>query len=603
MLPSGRIENLSAEADDIEERWVAMTTEVVELSILPAEPDWAARTLERARADLASAEENRRRNGCAVLRHLGTRDVIAELVIESVEGSAECRGDAGLGLFAHPDREAVVGAMEAHIATPEGVIDALFLSLLARLASLTEHPIPADGAKLSSDDYAEIRRGIEEKTAAYATRLADAVDKKRDRARASSLTALLETTERLQTVPGLELGGLRSRLAQHFGELTPKNQASLLEHRWHLLRDPSFRPVLLRLYENPPKLPWIGGKDLRDLAIQRLCDLDPTAARDILLAEMRRPLPRLDATVFELFPSAVLPAEVEATVVEHLRQMPSAYKGLTELATIIGRYGSPAVREDIVAIYDSPDFAELRTCWRPPFLAYFLRVALPSGSDRLKAALARPEPGRYSDCVGKRLGEVAAFGFPPALESVAIELLDSGEAKLEISAVEVLGRHGSAAAEAPLWQRLDRWQRKWRSRPDELVYDRATGRYRNEQAVEMERALVAALSKGAGWVADRSAFERLTVSDQTKQEIRRMTRRMGDEPKLTVWNLARSHFAVDQYDARSIAALRTRLALFPEGTVFRLVATGRKVDPAAVEAFLRKLETWLAEQGKGLVHQ
>ncbi len=609
-----RLEDLTAEAGDRKARRVEATTGMVELVILPAQPGWAQRALAQARGDLDSGEADRRETGCVVLRHLGTEPAIAELVRESARerqrpSAGDCRADAGLGLYAHPDRRAVVGAMEAHLDAPGGVLDASFLHRLARLAWLAENPPPAEGAEIPAEYRVAARSGFEQRSAAYVARLAGALEDKEGPARAAAMTALLETAIRLPepgAVPDLDLGALRPMLAEHFGDLPPARQARLLDHRWAQLRDPSFRPVLLRLYESPPELPWIGGSDLRDLAVRRLHDLDPAAAREILLADMRRPRPRLQSSVLELIPDAELPPAVEAAVVENLR---SSGPGRTDLSRIVGRYGSAGIQGAIKEIYDRGHALEI--CWQAPFLAYFLRVDSEAGAEELRQFIPPhgdkwrsllPPPG-WADCQRELLGEVAAFGYSPAFESVVLETLSSGEPKLETAAAEVLGRHGTASAEAPLWRRLERWHQEWKERPEELRYDRVAGRP-NAEAVELESALVRALSEGAGWVADRSALARLEtlcLSDQRKREVQALAARESGQPKIVVYDLAKPSFGVAQYQARSVAALKARLAQFPEGTVFRWQASSRNADPAAAEALFVELETWLAEQGRGLV--
>ena len=605
-VTSGRLEDLSAEAGS-EAATPTVATSAVELFILPAQPDWSARKLEQARADLDSKDLDRRRRGCSALRHLGSAESIAELMrrsMKELEDLGDCRDEAALGLFAHPDRAAVIEAMEAHFAAPDGVVDTAFIQRLARLTWLTEPPPPAGEEERTKRHLTAVWRGIRDREAAYTTRLAGLLDEKRGPALASGLAALLESAQWLDdAAPAIDLDALRPQLARHFTELSAEKQSSLLAHSWQLLRDPSFRPVLLRLYEQPPELPWYGGEDLRDLAIRRLLELDPDAAHEIVLAEMARPEPRLDSEVFELLPGATLPPPVEAAVVRNLRRLKPSLDGLTELSSILARFGSPAVRGEVEAVYDSEDYSELQICWRSPFLAYFLRLDPEAGAEKLRAALARPRRERDPECAAKMLGEVAAYGMSPALEGVAIEALDAGDPKLERAAIEVLGAAGSAAAEAPLWQRFERWHQEWKNRPEDLRYDRAAGRRPNQDAADLEWALVAALSKGAGWVAGRAAVERLgrlCLSDQTKREVEALAGWMGDEVILTASSLEPPSFDVAQYRAESLEALKSRLDLYPDGTVFRWRLAGRQADPAAAEALFVELEAWLAERGKGL---
>ncbi len=174
-VTSRRLKDLTAE-EAAAPAGTGVTTGVVELTILSAQPGWADQALAQARVDLASEWEHFRETGCAVLRHLGTPETVGELIRQSVEGSRDCSFDAGLGLFAHPDRDAVVRAMEARLPAPGAGIDDSFLWRLARLSWFADHPLPADGggrfARRHKDWYVETRRGIEERRLAYVARLA-----------------------------------------------------------------------------------------------------------------------------------------------------------------------------------------------------------------------------------------------------------------------------------------------------------------------------------------------------------------------------------------------------------------------------------------------
>ena len=595
-------------------KWLKIASRAIDLTILAADPDWSARVLAQARADLDSADRERRERGCTALRHLGTTAAIAELVRETGGRSNGC-GQAILGLFGHPERSAVIDAMEAKLTAPDEAVDARFIRRLAKLAWFGDHPLPAESESLSREDAqawrAEVSRGIEERVSAYAERLAASIGDKRGAARPGSLWTLLDTAQQSNASPrrSAELEALRPRLARHFRELPPEKQADLLRRSWGLLRHPSFRSVLLGLYEDPPEMPRGGAGKLRDLAVRRLQDLDPGAARQILLSEMRRPDPRLGAGVIALFPDATLPAEVEASVIGHLRQIEPGVGGWKDLLAIVGRFGSVAIRDEVESIYERESDRDLKSCWRAPFLAYFLRVDPRGGNEKLRTEVLGPETGaegvggRSRECARRYLAEVAAFGPSPALDLAAVELLDSGDPKLETAAIEMLGKHGTATAQAPLWRRYERWHQTWQRRAEELRFDGITGRRQNDEAVQFERALHTALAEGAGWVIDRSAaerLERLAVSDQVKQQAESLARRIGDEIRLRLWSLEQPHFDVAQYDLQSLDALKARLSLFPEGTVFHWHCADRKADPAAVEALFVELEGWLAEQGKGL---
>lgn len=190
-------------------------------------------------------------------------------------------------------------------------------------------------------------------------------------------------------------------------------------------------------------------------------------ARELVLEDIARPVPRLSQEVLGLLPDVRLPAELEASVVDRLAHA-DPYDGLDELAFLVARFGSEQLRPRIETLIRRQGFLDLPTCWRPAFLAYFLRVDPAAGTALVREALEAPEPGPYSACRPERLTRTADIYWSADLEAVVAELLDSEDPEIRRTAAEVLRMHGGPEAEASLWDRLERGSASWQRRSAEL---------------------------------------------------------------------------------------------------------------------------------------
>ena len=115
---------------------MAVTSNVIELEIVPADPAWQAATLKNAaRVGKANPGE-----ACRIVRFLTTRAAVDEM-IQHYADEGVCGGEYRYGLFAFPDREYVVKKMEDGILEPSAAVSTDYLDTLARRS--TEHRPPA----------------------------------------------------------------------------------------------------------------------------------------------------------------------------------------------------------------------------------------------------------------------------------------------------------------------------------------------------------------------------------------------------------------------------------------------------------------------------
>ena len=73
----------------------------------------------------------------------------------------------------------------------------------------------------------------------------------------------------------------------------------------------------------------------------------------------------------------------------------------------------------------------------------------------------------------------------------------------------MLQQHGSARAEAPLWQALQRWHTRWKDRATELEMEQ-DGPGGMPWDHENERYLTTALMHGTAWLLSEPSARRLT---------------------------------------------------------------------------------------------
>ena len=99
-------------------------------------------------------------------------------------------------------------------------------------------------------------------------------------------------------------------------------------------------------------------------------------------------------------------------------------------------------------------------------LAYFFRVA--PAYARAEIGNVMKEVGEGGRCETGVMPAIAQRRMGPALEKTAISHLSHSEGWVVADAASMLQRHGSARAEAPLWQALDRWHTRWKDRAAKL---------------------------------------------------------------------------------------------------------------------------------------
>jgi hypothetical protein len=368
----------------------------------------------------------------------------------------------------------------------------------------------------------------------------------------------------------------------------------LLVYRWEKIRGPALLPIVKRYAQaNEESLQQMGANtwDATDFVakgIRDWFDLDPVGARPFVLQEIARPLPRFGVNVLGLLPDATLP-EVDAQLAEHLAAS-NDYQTSIRLAELIARYGTPAILPRILKelhAHSGKWPCEAQNL----VLAYVLRVDPTAARPLIERALAAQAK---KSCNPNLFEQIARIHYDPVLEKIAIRALD--DPNLDSSAATMLGTFGSAAAEAPLWRRYERWCKRWAGRESQLSV-LSEDDYNSDLLAERGTglALVEALAKGRGWLMDRAKLQKLkemTKVPAVRDEADRYLPQWAEQP-LTL-SVGRDWFSVGHYTYEKIEPFEQKLTEFPAGTTFVIEALD---NSTANGQNIERVRTFLVSHG------
>ncbi|APR88138.1 hypothetical protein A7982_13487 [Minicystis rosea] len=568
---SRRIHDESARAGRSRDQ-APVASNLISFEITPQDPAWAAREIERAilLLDQATSKDEDRRNAARTLRFLGT-DAAALATVERFRGGGNDY-EFMSGLFGSKNRTLVVQSMEARLDDAGFPVTETFLTTLGHLRFALEDP-SAQGSQKNPHARQELHDR-------YAARLAGAVSRKAPAARAVSLATLLERgwRDRPNAASPAWLAQIERSIAGAFLDLPHGMQEQLLRARWTRVRSPDLAPVLKALFERPDT-----PTELRSEALRRLLELDPAEGRRRLLETIETGKPHLghvniampllralpDATVAEL--DAPLAARFEADVAA------SNTEDLQLVTALLARYATAGALPRVQAAAQSEIALSMLGAdqgrARASLVGYFNRVAPAIGAGALREALV----GMSASSQAELLRNVAEVFMSPETERALVGLVEQAEPDAVAVAAQALKLHGSAAAEAPLWKRLERWHAQWSGKQEQLVHRWTEPRDEKRSAeVHLEGKLWWAIADGRGWLADRAKLERLgglLVSRYEKEQLGH---------RLHAWTSNRLTLAVAasesgdvKYDLAHYSGLSQRdvekkLQQLPRGTVLEL---------------------------------
>jgi hypothetical protein len=354
-------------------------------------------------------------------------------------------------------------------------------------------------------------------------------------------------------------------------------QNSLLTNRWDKIGGAAMLPILKRYAQTYRDFPEMRRSDAYDSlqlsgsALLRWYELDPAGARSAIITEITRPRPRFGAKVLGILPDETLP-EADLALAEHFAVVQDL-DGLSNLASLIARYGSPAILPQVVEKLD-PKIGKWASAIQEPLLAYVLRVNPALARPRIEQALASRCPGS-SACDRSRVFAISEIRYDPVLEEIGIQSLEDPDPQVAMSAAGLLGKYGSSAAEAPLWRRYESWSAQWVGRESQLDVDFVLGSGERVDQLGLGRSLMRALATGKSWLSDKPQLQRIGQTTKVTGILQEL------DGYLKNWDDQTLNILVDrgpsaggftarlaQYECHSMDALEEKLAQFPSGTKF-----------------------------------
>lgn len=554
----------------------AAVSNMLEIVIAPDDPDWAAAKLREIEAVLAQPEPEWGKPGVPrprdplddllpkareELRYLGTPGAVA---LAFRDARKPGRSLDHWVLLAARNREQMIAAYDEYLADPGTAIQSRDIRLRALFRYLRNETPSAEHERFAEDVHAE------------AVRLIPAAKVKSEAVRKISADAIASyapgEAKAAGIVPPDDYGLSRAELIQQFLTFSEEQQGELLGKKWDLIRGTEIIPALQEVVRrakpaelSAPAMPlqvWGVGGGLSETALRRLQELSPEAALRIVAADLQSGEPKFARFAVREVAARELP-EAQAFLAQALA------KHQFRLLPLVAKFGGTTLADAMRTTYLSKSWP---CAEEDAFIAYFVRNLPDSGPASAQEFLQRSLANRAGrGCHHFLFGAVAAMVWKPVLERQAIESLNDPDPETVISAAGALGGHGSKAAEAPLWKRLEAWSERWRGRTAEFEVHPITGGIPPWES-RVGPALRSALAYAKSWVLDEPRRQRLLglcIDADCREEWQRPLSSV--ERRIDVSNggaIFPAAFRVDGYSAPSLAELREKLSQYPRGTAF-----------------------------------
>lgn len=583
------------------QRALSLETNAVELDIIPADPAWQARQLKEIESQTPINE--------ARLRALGTAGAACFLARQYRGNIAPFDREVLLGLLASPHREAGADEMRRLLRDPDYAVTASFLNALALLS------VPPREATWPS---------IAAKLPALRQQLWNALPAKRGQALVISRQTYMAG---LKQLAALKLSPDQiGQIIQTFEQLPPMDQEVWLGERWTQVSDPRWVPVFRKLALRGVNFRRPGNPDLypdvriSKLALKRWYELDPQAARQTILREIESPAPRFGADALGILPDRVLPAEQHTIAAHYVSARPpapqppnrydlrpgttrqaayAAYEAAeSHLASLLFRYADGDVLPEVLPAIEKR--ATEGNCSAENYaIAYLLKVDPDEAASALRK-VASYRPYGHTSCVQTMYSEIGALIASPVLDRFAIESLNDNDLIVATQALRYLRDHGSARAEQPIFDRLVRWNAKWRGHVSEL-----TGTAGRPSPNLLERdfgmELAQTLVRGHGWLADERRIRQilsLTLEPNARMDLKAALSQARSRP-IHIYFMGKNGpmFLVAQYQLDSMKDLENKLSQYSPGTVFVWADRRSPVSEILDHHASRELEEWSSAKG------
>lgn len=538
--------------------------------------------------DLEEYAKSRRR-ALETLRFLGTADATRELAKRMRgEDSGSLDSICMLGLISSPEREAARGALERELVEPDHPISDNFLYTLRTINSDTKDP---------NQDWREAQRKAVEALIA-------AMTAKRGNALSISLSTAVNEAWNDLDVPKQTTDKLVEQMVSMFDQLPLEAQNALLTYRWDKIAGPSMLPILRRYaqaYRDYPEMREVNAYNSLQLsasALQHWYELDPAEARPAIIREITRPRPRFDARVLGILPDKTLP-EAEFALAEHLTAS-GDFEGLSNIASLIARYATDAILPQVTTKLD-PSLGKWACAVQDPLLAFILRVNAELARSRIEEAVAARGKD-FSACNHGLFQSISEIHYDPVLEEIGIHSLDDPDPQVAMTAATMLGKFGSPAAEAALWQRYSSWSAAWAGRGTELDLTFAEQSGDRIYQLGLGQNLMQAIATAKHWLSNKPTLQRLsqlTNVHRLHDQLDGYLKVWENQPLVISFNEnpppVGFEARVAQYDFHSMHELEEKLSQFPAGTKFLLSTP--PMDSIANGQSLTDLNTFLSSHG------
>ncbi len=566
----------------------------LEFDIGPADPVWQEVVRSSAASVLDNAGSTNEQTNAAIrtLRFLDSPSSVTELVRQMSKLPDGQRWDCVAGLAGSQHQSLVVRELEQQMGAPDTAITGEYLFILAKLKFQLEHESPPpypdrdeqqqkvwrERMQARDEELGRLEAALYQKAAAF-------LATKQGAARAETVRTLLL---RPAHEPGdiKPLAGLpEAEVADAFLAFSADQQWSLLYTFWQRLKVPAMVGPLEKVVEQPQ----IRNQMLRDVALQRLYELDPSEGAQRILQEIRHP--HLDNGMFTvkgetlgLLPEETLP-EFDQLLALRIEEKDSRTRGLD--AQLIGRYATKAILPRVKAVYEAtPNQWDCVTV--DGLVRYFLRAEPDYGVRRLAQ-----EP---SACMTNSLAAVIRMKRWKEVEPAIIARVNDPDLNRARQAAEALAKYGTSKAQKAMWERLRSFHRLWAQRANDLN-SRPNMSREALDAMSFQFGLVEALGRAQAWVLANEQITELEglVLGSEQESVKHWHWRSPIDLSINFLFDERLRADINhQYSAADTASLTSKLAQYPSGTTFWITTFGPQELLAPV---LREVNSIAADHG------
>jgi hypothetical protein len=513
-----------------------LTSNILEVEILPDDPAWSADKLQHALESLILSVRDQRAHLAAAktIRFLQTREALDAMASHYTGADREADAQLLSGLIGFHDHAAAVRRMELQLVASEFGVSRFFLFSLAVMKLRLASP-DLSAADLLHADKPTVRlwrHKLFDVLLPYYERLIPAAEKKLPRARALTVDTLFHTSA-LETfdfeklpLPAEQVEALRLRELAILPDLPPYEQFDRIANfGWAKTLPPDqVLAALRKVYEHPSGELSGNLQQTRKYVLKDVNAISPEEGQTLLALAIEEPhaaLQARDVSDLSLTPSpeldAMLIAKLEGRRTEEMKSA----------APLIGRYASPALLERVRAVYEVE-----KEAWPCPIesglLAYFLRVDPAYGEKMFPAAAAFAASRQQTSCQRPSLvGAISDLFYSPFLEQQAIAQLDDADFPLVTDAIRTLSTHSSGPALAALLDRFRRFHEEWKAFDREKSPPEIVHKWESKNQANLELTLARALAQSPGYRRQPEMLQQLAqlcITDACRSETLRYAR-------------------------------------------------------------------------------